>query len=88
MGQCLGDGNITMYTGAGRGEDEMRFPMKTWKRVIIYFKNLNQVTFCNDLSSIRARLIYWKIKKFAYFIQQVHILGAQIYLQSSCRWAT
>lgn len=35
MGQCLGDGNITVYTGAGAGEEEMRFPMKTWKQVII-----------------------------------------------------
>ncbi|GMR57102.1 hypothetical protein PMAYCL1PPCAC_27297, partial [Pristionchus mayeri] len=30
-GMCAGDGNITVYTGAGNGEAEHRYKMKSWR---------------------------------------------------------
>ncbi|GMT17936.1 hypothetical protein PFISCL1PPCAC_9233, partial [Pristionchus fissidentatus] len=31
VGSCDGDGDVTLFTGAGMDIDEHRFPMKTWR---------------------------------------------------------
>lgn len=37
---CSGTGSVTVYTGAGTGESEMRYAMQTWPFVfIIIFNN-------------------------------------------------
>ncbi|GMS92842.1 hypothetical protein PENTCL1PPCAC_15017, partial [Pristionchus entomophagus] len=43
--QCTGSGNVTVFTGAGSGEEESRFPIKSWRCIdlpdwIVSFENV------------------------------------------------
>ncbi|GMT27455.1 hypothetical protein PFISCL1PPCAC_18752, partial [Pristionchus fissidentatus] len=49
VASCVGDGNVTLFTGAGSGVVEHRFPMKTWRcadgpRWIVSFDNVVTLT--------------------------------------------
>lgn len=42
---CVGAGRVTFYTGAGAGEEEQRFAMRSWKFVI--FSRCKAITIYN-----------------------------------------